>query len=101
MKGRDGKKLRGWDGEYQTAKRGVRKELRAWRRGDGRRYKELKIEYKEICIRKKQEANLRFAEGKGDRRGKAGGTDMGDSEQGKEKKESEQGNQNGGMGGTF
>lgn len=61
----------------------------------------MKIEYKEICIRKKQEANLRFAEGKVDRRGKAGGTDMGNSEQGKEKKESEQGNQNGGMRGAF
>lgn len=36
---------------------------------------------------------------KADRTGKAGGTDMGDSEQGKEKKErNEQGNRNGGMG---
>lgn len=31
-----------------------------WRRGDGRRYKELKKEYKEVCIRKKQEENLRW-----------------------------------------
>lgn len=75
--------------------------MRAWRRGgDGSRYKELKKEYKEVCIRKKQEEKPEM--GKADRTGKAGGTDMGDSEQGKEKKErSEQGNRNGGMGGAF
>lgn len=33
--------------------------MRAWRRrADGRSYKELKKEYKEVCIRKKQEENL-------------------------------------------
>jgi len=59
--GRKGK--RGWwDEECKEKKKGVRKELRNWRKkgGEGRDYKRKKQEYKELCEKKKRKKNDRW-----------------------------------------
>jgi len=51
-----------WDGECRDKKEEVRRELRKWRKrgGGGEDYKKRKKEYKELCLRKKQEENERW-----------------------------------------
>jgi len=50
-----------WDEECRNKKEEVRRELRKWRKrgGDEEDYKKGKKEYKELCLRKKQEENER------------------------------------------
>jgi len=58
-------KTRGWwDKECREGKRGVRKELRKWRRegGEGDGYRESKREYNKLCERKKKEESERWTE---------------------------------------
>lgn len=58
----EGGKTGWWDKECEEKKREVRKELRRWRKegGEGREYRKGKLEYKEMCERKKREENDRW-----------------------------------------
>ncbi|XP_071572354.1 uncharacterized protein [Temnothorax nylanderi] len=51
-----------WDEECTEGKRGVRRELRKWRKGKGEveRYRERKKEYRDMCERKKKEEKERM-----------------------------------------
>jgi len=67
-KGRENERGKGrgwWDKECEEKKKGVRKELRKWRRrgGEGREYRRRKQEYKELCERKKRR---RMIDGRGE-----------------------------------
>jgi len=65
-KGRENEGRRGrrgwWDKECEEKKKGVRKELRNWRKkgGEGRDYKRRKQEYRELCEEKKRKENARW-----------------------------------------
>lgn len=51
------KKMGWWDKEYRIEKAKVRRKLRKCRRetGEGDRYKEMKLRYRNLCERKKRE----------------------------------------------
>jgi len=51
-----------WDEECREKKRGVRRALRKWRKGDeqGTRYRKERKEYRELCERKRKEENKRW-----------------------------------------
>jgi len=57
-----GKKGRGWrDEECREGKKGVRRELRRWRKngGEGKSYRKIKRKYNKMCEKKKKDENER------------------------------------------
>ena len=74
-----------WDEECRRMKRGVRAELKRWKKrgGAGGKYKEMRRRYREHCKEKKRERKM----GEGIRSSKIGSGCMEGSEQGEEKEE--------------
>lgn len=60
---RKGKSYGWWDGECERKKREVRRDLRRWRKRRGSE-ETYKLEYKELCGKKKREENERGEKGK-------------------------------------
>lgn len=55
------RKMEWWD-ECRTEKVKVRRELRRWRteRGEGDKYREMKLRYRRLCEKKKREEIIRW-----------------------------------------